>query len=50
MLRAITREASRDDYQFSALLMGVIQSPAFTMNLKTESTESTDVAALASEE
>jgi hypothetical protein len=34
MLRAVTREAAKDDYQFSALLMGVIQSPAFTMNLK----------------
>jgi hypothetical protein len=47
MLRSITREAAKDDYEFSALLMGVIQSPAFTMNLKNEVT---DVAALASEE
>ncbi len=39
LLRAITREASEDDYRFSALVMGVIQSPAFTMNQK-----STDVA------
>jgi len=47
MLRSITREAAKEDYQFSALLMGVIQSPAFTMNLKNEVT---DVAALASED
>ncbi|MES2624732.1 MAG: DUF1592 domain-containing protein [Pseudomonadota bacterium] len=47
MLRSITREASEDDYQFSALLMGVIESPAFNMNLKNEVS---DVAALASEE
>jgi uncharacterized protein DUF1592/uncharacterized protein DUF1588/uncharacterized protein DUF1587/uncharacterized protein DUF1585/uncharacterized protein DUF1595 len=45
MLRSIASEAEKDDYQFSALLMGVIQSPAFTMNLKTN-----EVSALASEE
>ena len=28
-------EAAEDDYRFSSLLMGVIQSPAFTMNVKT---------------
>ena len=35
LLRSITREAAEDDYRFSSLVMGVIQSPAFTMNLKT---------------
>ena len=34
MLREITRQAADDDYRFSSLLMGVIESPAFTMNLK----------------
>jgi hypothetical protein len=34
MVRSITREAAKDDYRFSSLLMGVIQSPAFTMNVK----------------
>jgi hypothetical protein len=35
LLRSITREAAKDNYRFSSLLMGVIQSQAFTMNLKT---------------
>jgi len=39
LLRSITREAAEDDYRFSALLMGVIESPAFTMNLKSAGTE-----------
>ena len=34
LLRSITRDAAKQNYKFSALLMGVIQSPAFTMNLK----------------
>jgi len=36
MLRAVTRAAAEEDYKFSALLMSVIQSPAFTMNLKSD--------------
>ncbi len=36
LLRAITRQAAEDNYRFSSLVMGVVQSPAFTMNLKTE--------------
>ncbi len=35
LVRSITQEAAEDDYRFSSLLMGVIQSPAFTMNVKT---------------
>jgi hypothetical protein len=35
LVRSITHEAARDDYKFSSLLMGVVQSPAFTMNVKT---------------
>jgi hypothetical protein len=38
LLRSVTRTAKEDDYKFSALVMGVIQSPAFTMNLKNETT------------
>ena len=34
MLRAIVNEAAEDDYRFSSLLMAVIESPAFTMNMK----------------
>jgi hypothetical protein len=34
LVRSIAHEAADDDYRFSALLMGVVQSPAFTMNRK----------------
>ena len=34
MLRQIIEQAERDEYRFSSLVMGVIQSPAFTMNMK----------------
>jgi hypothetical protein len=39
LVRSITREAAADDYRFSSLLMGVIQSPAFTMNVKAGANE-----------
>jgi len=39
LVRSITREAAEDDYHFSALLMAVIESPAFTMNMKTSDGE-----------
>jgi hypothetical protein len=34
LVRSITQRAAEDDYRFSSLLMGVIESPAFTMNMK----------------
>jgi hypothetical protein len=34
MLRSITASLADDDYRFMPLLMAVIESPAFTMNLK----------------
>jgi hypothetical protein len=34
LVRSLTHEAAKEDYRFSSLLMGVIQSPAFTMNTK----------------
>jgi hypothetical protein len=34
LLRSVARNAAAEDYRFSALLMGVIESPAFTMNMK----------------
>ena len=37
MLRSVTRGAAQDNYKFSSLVMGVINSPAFTMNIKTAS-------------
>jgi hypothetical protein len=35
LVRSLTRQAAEDDYRFSTLLMGVVNSPAFTMNVKT---------------
>ena len=35
LVRSITNGAVENDYRFSSLLMGVIRSPAFTMNVKT---------------
>ena len=35
LVRSLTRNAAKDDYRFSSLLMGVINSPVFTMNMKT---------------
>jgi Protein of unknown function (DUF1592)/Protein of unknown function (DUF1588)/Protein of unknown function (DUF1587)/Protein of unknown function (DUF1585)/Protein of unknown function (DUF1595) len=34
LVRALTHAAAKDDYKFSSLIMGVVQSPAFTMNMK----------------
>jgi hypothetical protein len=34
LVRSITHDAAENDYRFSSLLMGVVRSPAFTMNAK----------------
>jgi hypothetical protein len=34
LVRSLTHEAAREGYRFSSLIMGVVQSPAFTMNTK----------------
>lgn len=34
LVRALTHQAEKDNYRFSSLVMGVVQSPAFTMNMK----------------
>jgi hypothetical protein len=39
LVRSITRQAAEDDYRFSSLLMGIIESPAFTMNVKAAASE-----------
>jgi len=39
LLRSVTHQAAEDDYRFSSMLMGVIESPAFTMNMKTAASE-----------
>jgi len=36
LLRSVTRAAADDNYRFSSLLMQVIESPAFTMNMTAE--------------
>ncbi|MDR0779394.1 MAG: DUF1592 domain-containing protein [Pseudomonadales bacterium] len=36
LVRAITAAAAKDDYRFSTMLMGVIESPAFNMNQKSK--------------
>jgi len=34
LVRSLTHDAAKHDYRFSSLIMGVVQSPVFTMNLK----------------
>jgi len=34
LVRSLTHNAAKNDYRFSSLIMGVVQSPAFTMNTK----------------
>ncbi|MET0280368.1 MAG: DUF1592 domain-containing protein [Steroidobacteraceae bacterium] len=34
VVRSLAHSAARDNYRFSSLIMGVVQSPAFTMNMK----------------
>jgi hypothetical protein len=34
LVRSLVHNAAKDNYRFSSLIMGVIQSPAFTMNMK----------------
>jgi len=34
LVRSLTHTAAKDNYKFSSLIMGVVQSPAFTMNMK----------------
>jgi hypothetical protein len=34
LIRSLVHDAAKDNYRFSSLIMGVIRSPAFTMDLK----------------
>jgi Protein of unknown function (DUF1592)/Protein of unknown function (DUF1588)/Protein of unknown function (DUF1587)/Protein of unknown function (DUF1585)/Protein of unknown function (DUF1595)/Cytochrome C oxidase, cbb3-type, subunit III len=47
LVRSITREAVGNDYRFSSLLMAVVESPAFTMNVKTTAGEAGNEEVLA---
>jgi len=44
MVRSLTHNAAKDDFRFSSLIMGVVQSPAFTMNMKSENVKPAAVA------
>ncbi|HET7607226.1 MAG TPA: DUF1592 domain-containing protein, partial [Gammaproteobacteria bacterium] len=44
LVRKITHDAADDDYKFSSLLMGVVESPAFTMNVKSAAAANTTAA------
>jgi len=44
-IRAIAREASRQNYRFSAIVAGIVKSPAFQM--KTAAAGAADVTAMA---
>jgi hypothetical protein len=39
LVRSITQSAAEDDYRFSSLLVGVVGSPAFTMNVTAAASE-----------
>jgi hypothetical protein len=39
LVRSVLHKAEEDNYQFSSLIMGVVNSPAFTMNLTTAQNE-----------
>jgi len=39
LVRSVTRSAAEDDYRFMSLLMEVIESPVFTMNMTASETE-----------
>src|SRR5690606_41566079 len=43
LVRSIARDAEEDGYRFSSLVMGVIESPAFTMNMTTAANMQTAV-------
>jgi len=34
MVRSIVRDAGRNNYRFSSLVLGIVKSPPFNMNVK----------------
>jgi hypothetical protein len=44
LVRSLSRTAMKDKYRFSSLILGVVQSPAFTMNMKSENVKPAAVA------
>jgi hypothetical protein len=45
LLRSIVRDSARDKYKFSDLVMGIVKSPAFQMNMKVTEVRSNQRAA-----
>jgi hypothetical protein len=43
LVRAIVRGAADSQYRFSSLIMGIVKSPAFQMNMKAAGAESKSV-------
>jgi mono/diheme cytochrome c family protein len=43
MLRSIVRESASSQYKFSALVLGIVKSPAFQMNMKPETVQAVAV-------
>ena len=41
LVRSLTHTAEKDNFRFSSFIMGVVQSPAFTMNMKSAAFAST---------
>jgi hypothetical protein len=39
VVRSIVRDAARDDYRFSSLVLGIVKSAPFQMNMKVQATE-----------
>jgi len=44
LVRSIVRDAAANEYRFSSVVMGIVNSPAFQMNMKTEASGSGPVA------
>jgi hypothetical protein len=44
LVRSLTSTAAKDNYRFSSLIMGVVQSPVFTMNMKSAAAKPAAVA------
>jgi hypothetical protein len=44
LVRSIVRDAAGDDFKFSSVVMGIVKSPVFQMNAKTEAAGTGPVA------
>jgi hypothetical protein len=44
LVRSIVRESASNKFQFSSLVMGIVRSPAFQMNMKPETTQAAAAA------